>query len=939
MAVSVSRERWRQVQRLFAEVVGLDPARREARLERACRDDPRLRGDVQVLLDRHERGEALGPKYDPVRPPQPPERFPAVTPMASPEDLFAGRYRLIEELGRGAMGVVYKAEDTKLDCFVALKFLHPRLAADSKARERLLLEARAASELHHPNICRIIDHDEAEDGRVYLVMAYYDGGESLEEILKRGPLPVERAIDIARQISSGLHAAHRPTPRHPAGIVHRDIKPSNVLITPGDVAIILDFGIAKVAESGVTREGDVLGTVEYMSPEHLRERRVDAGTDLWALGVTLYEMLTGSRPFRGDYEAALFYTIVHEEPAPVQSLRPDVPGAVAEVVRRCMEKDPEARYRTAGEIIEALESTHEEKRGAPAIVRPSRRRALLIAAFAVLGLLLPSTMPGVRTAMLGWVGIANVPAEKRIAVLPFSVAGTDPSAEAFSDGLVEILASTLTQIERFDGKLWVVPTSEVRGRAVESAEEARKAFGVNLVVTGSVQRDAGHVRSTLNLIDATTLRQLRSKVNEVPLSRLDELQDRLVGDLEAMLGLELGEEPRLVLTAGGTPVPGAYDYYVQGLGYLRRYESVENLDHAIRLFERALAEDPGYALAHAGLGEAYWRQFEATQDERWVAHAVEHSEHALALDPQLAPVHVTLGLIHTGMGRTEDALAEFERALEIAPSNATAVGGLAKAYALAGDVEEAEATYRRAIALRPDYWGGYNDLGRFYAGQGRFEEALEPFRRITELTPDNHRGYSNLGAVYSYLGRGEEAEAMFEHSIQAQPTREAYSNLATLYYYRGRFEDAARMYEAALAISDQDPLVWGNLGAAYYWSGTERDRAEAAYRTAIRRIEERRTALGTIEPDVLAELAGYHAQLGEGAEARSHIEQAVSEAPEQAIVAFRAAFVYEQLGERDQALTWVHRAIELGHPQSEIDNEPGLRDLRADPRFAEGHSG
>lgn len=940
MAVFSSRTRWRRIQRLFAEVVALEPARREARLDRACRGDPALRAEVEALLERHARGELIGVESGAVGPPEGGAPSPPAEEAKGGEkagdgekagggELFAGRYRLVGELGRGAMGVVHRALDTRLDRYVAVKVLSPHLATDAKARARLLAEAYAVAAVDHPNLCTIYEAGETDDGRLFLAMACYDG-ETLAARLERGPLSPADAVRIATDVARGLGAAHR------RGIVHRDVKPSNVLLTDDGLAKLLDFGIARSAGTDLTKTGDTLGTAAYMSPEQLRGH-VDPRTDLWALGVVLFEMLAGRRPFAADYEAALFYAIVHEPPPSLSALRPDAPPALAGVVERCLEKDPEERFQSAEEVEAALEQGQPTTRTRPAPPAPSKRRVLIVAVLALVGVLIPASFEGVRTAGLGWLGMGPVPDEKRIAVIPFSVAGSDENAEAFSAGLTEVLASTLTQIERFGGKLWVVPTSEVRGRDVTSAEEARKAFGVNLVVTGSVQREAGRVRATLNLIDAETLLQLRSRVTNVHVTELNALQDELVGILEAMLDLELGEEPRRVIAATSTPVPGAYDYYLQGLGYLQRYESTESLDNAISLFERALEEDPEYALAHAGLGEAYWRQFEGTQDERWVPDAVEHIGHALSLEPQLPPALVTLGLIYVGTGRAEEAVAEFERALAADPTSAPALRGLARAHAALGNTDEAEAIYRRAIELRPDYWGGYNDLGVFYTRIGLFNESVGPFRRVTELTPDNARGYSNLGGVYFYLGRLEEAAAMFEQSLMEEPSYGAYSNLGTLYYYGGRYTDAARMYEAALAMNDQDPSVWGNLASAYYWSPAERGRADETYRTAVRRMEEQAAALGPMDPMTRAILAGYHVQLGDEAEARALIAEALAEAPEDNGVAFQAAFVFERLGEREEALQWLHRTIELGYPHYVLEGEPGLRDLRADPRFTNGN--
>ncbi len=901
MDVSAPRER----QRTFAEIVGL--GRREARLGHGMRGD--------------------GPGDEPDRLPNSSNLGAGPMPEDDPKsDLINGRYRLIEELGRGAMGVVYKAEDTKLDCFVALKFLPPRLAADSKARERLLLEARAASELHHPNICRIIDHAEAEDGRLYLVMAYYDG-ESLEEMLKRGPLPVERAVDIARQIAAGLRAAHRPTPRRPAGIVHRDIKPSNVLITRGDVAIILDFGIAKVAESGVTREGDVLGTIEYMSPEHLREGRVDAGTDLWALGVTLYEMLTGSRPFRGDYEAALLFAIVHAEPAPVQTLRPDVPEAVAEVVRRCMEKDPGARYQTAEEVVEALGSIHEEKRGVPETARPSRRRALLIAAVAVLGLLLPSTFPGMRTTVLGWIGGSAPPEVRHLAVLPLASATEEASVGI---GLTYTLTSMLTQLGfGAEPAFTVVPAGAMRG--ITSPEKARSRFGVGVVVSGDFQQnDQGRAELMLRVVDTRTLRQLDSSRIS---SDLSELSGQALSALIDMLGVDLSADEFAHLVAGETSSEKAASFYLRGVDLLKRFDQPENVDAVVQLFGWALQDDSLYALAHAGLVEAYMWKYRITKDPTWIDLAERHGLRALELDERLALVRTTLGNLYRLTGDRDGAIREFRLALSLDPNSAEAYYGLAATYRALRSPQEAERYYIRSIALQPDDWRLYNDLGLFYLESGRTEDAAKKFARVIALAPDNEMGYEGLGLCFLYQGDLGNAELWLERSLDVKPTHSAYSNLGYIYSVQDRLDEEAQAYERALELDDSDYIVWGNLGSVKERMGGRSEASDQAYQRAIDLIE-RQLDVSPSDPLLLSDLASYHIELGQTSDARSILGRVSLNVSSDADLAQRVAVLHEKLGQRDQALLWVQEALKRGLPIDKIEADSDLSELRADSRYA-----
>jgi serine/threonine-protein kinase len=399
-----------------------------------------------------------------------------------------------------------------------------------------------------------------------------------------------------------------------------------------------------------------------------------------------------------------------------------------------------------------------------------------------------------------------------------------------------------------------------------------------------------------------------------------------------LLGASVPPEARRVLTLGNTAVPSAYDFYLQARGYLQRYEQPESVEFAINLFQKAVGQDDGYALAHAGLGEAYWRKYQLTKDARWVTAARDSCAAALRRADNLAPVHVTLGLIDAGTGRYADAVNELKRAVTLEPSNSDGYRELAGAYQALGRTADAEATFKTAIGVRPTYWANYNALGGLYFRLSRYAEAEAQFRRASELTPDNARVYANLGAVYFSMSRFDDAARTFEKSVAISPNAQAYSNLGTLYFAKGRYADAARMMERALKLSEGNSQFWSNLAAAFYWAPGERPKARAAYeRTLVlaqqeSRVNPRNTAL-------LLRMADCESMLGNSQEARRLIERALALAPKDAETMFKAGVVYEQLGDRTRALEWISKALAGGYSREALDRSVSLTALRADPRF------
>ncbi|HYM13616.1 MAG TPA: tetratricopeptide repeat protein, partial [Bryobacterales bacterium] len=871
----------------------------------------------------------------------------------------------------GAMGVVYRALDTHLDRPVAIKVLRPESVANEERRRRFVQEAKAASALNHPNIITIYDISTAgaasavEQPMDFIAMEYIDGA-TLSHLIGRKGMRWQEALKPAVQMADALAAAHK------AGLVHRDLKPANIMVNSQGLVKVLDFGLAKLVESsdGVIQEADprsptetvkqregpgtergaIVGTVAYMSPEQAEGRPVDGRSDIFAFGSVLYEMLTGRWPFQGETRLAILAAILREEPRAASTVVDGLPSELERILARCLRKDPSRRFQHMADVKVALQELKEESdsgrllmttlsqavtetvRGAPRRASPAPRRRAAMAAGVVVAVLLAAAGWLGRRQMPGWMPFGEASREKQLAVLPFQNVSGDEADRAFCDGLVETLTSKLTQLEQFQGELRVVPASEVRREKVKSAREAREVFGVPLVITGSVSRSGEEVLLTANLVDAKTLLQIRSRTIRTRVEDLSSLQDSAVKEIVDMLQLEIEPQAKRALSAGETTVPGAYDFYLRGRGYLQDYDRAGNVDNAIALFDRALEKDPNYALAYAGLGEAYWQKHRLTRDPQWIEQAQKSCDSAVRLNDQLAPVHVTLGVLYRGTGKYEKAVEELTTALKLDPGSPDAYRELAAAYEAMGNLEQAEATYRKAIQLRPSYWAGYSDLGAFDFRRGRYAEAETQYRAVIGLTPDNANAYSNLGGIYHLLGRLDEAEKALQRSIAIKPTASAYSNLGTIYYFQGRYAEAVPMMEKAIELGTTNYKIFGNLAEAYQQTPQWAAKAPDAFRRAVE-LAERQREVNPKDAQVWASLAVYHAKLGNQQKAGEEIEQALRLGPQDVSVVFKSALVYELTGRRDRALEALAAAIGKGYSMQEIRTAADLEQLRQDPRY------
>jgi len=712
-------------------------------------------------------------------------------------------FKILEKLGEGGMGVVYKAEDTRLKRLVAIKFLSSSIS-DATGRKRFVQEAQAASSLEHPNICSIYEIDESPDGRMFIVMPCYEG-ETLQDKIERGPMTLEEAADIARQVASGLSKAHEKE------IVHRDIKPGNIFITSDGLAKVVDFGLAKLGgRAKLTKTGMTAGTVAYMSPEQLKGEDVDQRSDIWSLGVVLYEMITGRTPFRGEYEQAMSYSILNEEPAPVADLRSGVPMQLERIVHSALAKNPEERYESTRAMLEDLKSLERE-----------------------IGTVITERPP------------SKVRRRPSVAVLPFVNVSADKEQEYFCDGIAEEIINALAHVA---GLRVVARTSAFafKERQGDIREIARK-LSVEAILEGSVRKAGRRLRITVQLVNAADGYHLWSEKYDRDMEDIFAIQDEIGLAVADKLKVELlGEEKSAILKRHTIDLE-AHHFYLKGIYFFRKY-TADGFSEAIHNFEQALERDPDYALAYYGLSEVFYvaTYFGNMAPNEAYPLAKSYVKKALDIDNTLGEAHAALGLIHAYYdwnrkraeneiqqalqlapssamvrmscswvlsltGRHDDAITEAKRSQELDPLSNIVNTYVGFACIWAGRYDEAIEELLATLAMDPDFYLAHYYLGLAYRGKLMIEEAMEEFEIAVELGAGTPWPTMILTAAYFELGKKARGEKLFE-SLKRRLEHEYLPAMGFFYIHlaRGEMDEALDWLKQACAQHDSF-LPWCNI--------------------------------------------------------------------------------------------------------------------------------
>jgi len=856
---------------------------------------------------------------------------------------FGPRFRIERLLGAGGMGKVYKAFDKELSRTVALKTLLPELVSDHLLTQRFKQELLLASKISHRNILRIHDLGEV-DGVKFISMAFIEGKDLNQLLKEEGPFPLERSLKIARQLCEALDAAHSE------GVVHRDFKPQNVLVGNNDQVYVSDFGLAtslETAKMGMTRTGAVMGTPRYMSPEQVEGKGVDSRCDLYALGLVLYEMVTGATPFSGESTWQLMYQRVQVMPKDVKLVNPALPDYVARVIMHCLEKDPANRYQSAKEILADLDAG----RSPTLTAAPSTSRTVQInlpvvekrwwyaaggGMLLLVGLFfaIPKTRhwifpgPGGGTAASDTNGLPSAAQAKFVAVLPFRVLGDQSSLGYVADGLVEAMSAKLFQLK--DVRL-ASSTAAAKTDPKTPLPQVAKDLGVNLIVHGTVQGSGNNLRVTVNLENVSEKRLVWSKEFAGLTGDLLTIEDQIYAQLVDALAVKPSNAELARATAHPTQNMEAYDSYLRGRNVLRGQQDLKNVRSAIGFFEQALKMDSGFALAYAGVADASLIMYRETKDSVWSAKALGAAEQARALNEDQPEIHLALGSVYRASGRTAEAIVEIKRALELAPNSDEAYRRLASVYLASARSAEAIQAYQKAVELNPYYWVNHNVLGNAYFQLANYGKAAESYRRVIQLDPNNPYAYNNLGAVLVQSGKFREAVEPLQKSLQFNARGQAYSNLGIAYFYLKEYDKSISAYEKAVQLVPTSDMFVGNLAEAYYLVG-QKDRAQATFEQAIS-LAYKELQVNPRDAVTKGRLALWYGKKGDVRQALKFIAEARAIDPGNVDLIYYQAQAFALANDNSSALVALRDAFKKGQPPAIAQAEPDLQNLQKDPGF------
>jgi serine/threonine protein kinase/Tfp pilus assembly protein PilF len=674
-------------------------------------------------------------------------------------------YKIIEELGSGGMGTVYKAQDTRLDRFVALKFLPPHLSQAEEEKKRFIHEAKAASALDHPNICSIYEIDETADGQMFIAMACYEG-ESLKDKIDRGPLQVEEALNITIQIARGLEKAHAK------GIIHRDIKPANILITDDGQVKIIDFGLAKLkGRTILTKAGTTLGTVAYMSPEQTKGAKVDQRTDIWALGVMLYEMLAGENPFKGDYEQAVMYSIVNEDPEFITKLRSEVPAKMERILEKALAKNPDKRFQTTEEMLEELKNTVEElkegRRQKQPLYRLGRKQRRTVSR--ILSVILVIIIFGVYL----WLSQISETKPISIALLPLVSITPNAEQEWFTDGITDAL---ITNLARISGLRVISRSAVMKYKGSDkTASDIAEDLGISYLIEGSVIRVGEQINVNTRLIDAASNDYLWAQEFKRDYKDILSLQGEVARSIAGQIRVKLTPYEQNLLSNKREVNPKAYDAYLKGNFYWSKL-TPQDLETALKYYELATELDPEYALGYAGIALVWLGRAQNGYVSYDVASAKAKpaAAKALELDSTLAEVQSMMGGFNAWLEwNWEQSVTAYEKAIKFNPSLAEARAYYSHVLFFLNHPEDGMKQIELALELDP-----FNSLFQaLYAMDlmyiRRYDDAIETIEKIRQTAPRDPVALSTLKSAYHQKQMYQEALEIWRFSFEIHEDHEA----------------------------------------------------------------------------------------------------------------------------------------------------------------------
>ncbi len=944
----MSPERWQQIEPLLDEALALPAHERSLFLQQACHGDASLRAEIETFFIEKSRAHDFLEQPVFALPNDIKQVAIATQPntIATPPALIGqqlGSYKILSLLGKGGMGEVYLARDTKLDREVAIKLLPPLVTRDPEREERFKREARLQAKLNnHQNIAIIHALEQSEEAS-FLVLEYVPG-ETLADRLQPGALPLGEALPLFRQIAEALATAHQQ------GIIHRDLKPANIKITPSGQIKVLDFGLAKLlhheaptAEAAnsmlsthtywTTDRQVIIGTVPYMSPEQTYGQDLDHRTDIWAFGCVLYEALTGQRPFNGFDTFDLFNAIRTREPD-WQTLPANTPPAVRKLLQQCLQKEPQLRLASASEAQQVL-AQEEKAQPSPFIAKLKQWKkqvVLTVAASLAITFGIAYRQPLQARVTMLMASLIPIPKDKTLVILPFKEAGTTGKEDKIGRGLAQSLQEVLATAR----ELKVLSFAQVAqaNLADVNVSRLRQTLGVNLFLEGEVQRDGNHVTINFWITNLQGKRILSDKV---------EGQSNAYTQLQAEMARKVAATLNAGVIASSAQTTFQHEesdeQYFLTLSALQSDLTRETIEPVIASLKNLRKEEGDVARILAALARAYFYQAQFNDDAVLADEAVKLAEQAVRQDPRATAAQIVSGQALLFLRKYDDAVNAFRAVLNEQPANYDALIGLAWVYDDAKQWKEAEGFYQSAVTHWLNYWGSHNELGAFYFTQRRYEQARDEWLRVIQLNPDGMKGWVNIGHAYLKLGAYAQAETHYREAVykathNQQTIEDAYIGWGTAQFYQNNYDDARKSFEAGRQWNNKTPLLWGNSGDALRYLKKEQE-AFDAYSEAIRLTQK--------QPDdslTYARLAEYYAKRGkvprdkqptttsDKQQALEFLRRALREELPSVEILFSAILVYHLIEDNENALQYVGKALQQGLTPEELDREPDLQGLR-----------